>query len=167
MSCLGVHFALSEEEVSKLRSRPTDQARLQHLQEEIEQTYFADHPELMVENDKSWDAIHRTLTDGKLAWKNGTYPLNHVILGGEPLYSKDDYIMSLKSPKQVQEITAALASVTEAAFGLKYFAIDQKSYGFPLSKEDCGYSWEYFQSVREFFLNAAKENRYVLFTADQ
>ena len=166
MSCLGVHFALSENEVSGLRSQPDDASRLEQLQEEIEQTYFEDHPELLAENDKAWDAIHRTLTDGKLAWDNGKYPLNHVIMGGEPLYSEDDYIISLKTPKQVQDIAAALPSVTESDFRKRYFAID-KSYGSPLSEEDFGYTWENFQSVRELFLRAASENRYVLFTADQ
>ena len=166
MSCLGVHFALSEEEVANLRSKPDNESRLEYLQEEVEETYFEKHPDLLAENDKSWDAMHRTLTDGKLSWDNGKYPLNHVIMGGEPLYSDDDYIISLKTPKQVQDIAAALPSVTEAEFRKRYFAIDE-SYGFPLSEEDFGYTWENFQSVRELFLRAASKNRYVLFTADQ
>ena len=166
MSCLGVHFALSEEEVAKLRSQPDDQSRLEHLQEQIEEDYFANYPDLVVENDKAWDAIHRTLTDGKLGWTNGKYPLSHVILGGEKLYSEQDHIITLKSPKQVEEVAAVLPSISEAEFRRKYFAIDQ-DYGLPLSEEDYGYAWEYFQSVREFFLNAARQKRYVLFTADQ
>jgi len=166
MGCLGVHFALSEKEVSELRSQPDDASRLEQLQEEIEPTYFEEHPELLAENDKAWDAIHRTLTDGKLAWDNGKYPLNHVIMGGEPLYSEGDYIISLKTPRQVQDIATALPSVTESDFRKRYFGID-KSYGSPLSEEDFGYTWGNFQSVRELFLRAASENRYVLFTTDQ
>jgi hypothetical protein len=167
MSCLGVHFALSGEEVETLRSQPDDSSRLDYLTEEIEENYFGNQPELVVESDKSWDAVHRTLTDGNLAWDNGKYPLNHVILGGELLYRETDYIMSLKTPKQVQDVAAATSSVTEVEFRQRYFAMDQKQYGSPLSEEDFNYTWENFLSVREFFLSAAKQNRYVLFTADQ
>ena len=166
MSCLGVHFALSEKEVSELRSQPDDASRLECLQEEIEETYFEKNRELIADTDKAWDAIHRTLTDGKLAWDNGKYPLNHVIMGGESLYLEDDYIMSLKTPKQVQEIASALPSITEDEFRRRYFAVD-KSYDYPLSEEDLGYTWENFQCVRKLFLRAATEKRYVLFTADQ
>jgi hypothetical protein len=167
MSCLGVHFALSEKEVKNLRSQPDNASRLDYLQEEIEESYFGDHPELVVESDKSWDAMHRTLADGQLTWGGGAYPLNHVILAGELLYTESGYIMSLKTPKQVQDIAAALPSVSEAEFRQKYFALDQNSYGFPLSEDDFSYTWDNFQSVREFFLSAAKQNHYVLFTADQ
>ena len=49
----------------------------------------------------------------------------------------------------------------------RYFAIDPESYSHPLSEEDFGYTWEWFQNVRRPFLNAANECRYVLFTASQ
>jgi hypothetical protein len=167
MSCLGVHFALTEQEAAHLRSLPDDQSRLDHLQEVIEETYFGEHPELKAECDKSWDAMHRTLADGQLSWDGGEYPLNHVVLGGEPLYTKSDYIISLKTPQQVRDIAAALPAVTEAEFRRRYFAVDAESYGFPLSEEDFAYTWDWFQGVRELYLRAAKEGRFVLFTADQ
>jgi hypothetical protein len=85
MSCLGVHFALTENEAGHLRSLDNDQARLNHLQEVIEQTYFDEYPELKAESDKAWDAMHRTLADGQLTWDGGEYPLNHVVLAGELL----------------------------------------------------------------------------------
>jgi len=167
MSCLGVHFALTEKEATHLRSLPDDQSRLDHLQEEIEETYFGEHPDLKAECDKSWDAMHRVLADGQLTWDGGEYPLSHVVLAGEPLYSESDYIMSLKTPQQVRDIAAALPAVTEAEFRRRYFAIDAKSYGFPLSEEDFGYTWDWFQGVRDLHTRAAKEGRSVLFTADQ
>ena len=84
MGCLGVHFALTEEEAIKLKSFDKDADRLDYLQEEIEDSYFSDHPELMAESDKAWDAMHRALTDGKLTYdRNG--PLSMVVLGGEGL----------------------------------------------------------------------------------
>ena len=90
-----------------------------------------------------------------------------MILAGELLYTESDYIMSLKSPAQVKDIAAALATVTEATFRERYFSIDPDSYGTELSEEDLAYTWEWFQSVRDLYLRAAAEGRYVLFTADQ
>ena len=167
MSCLGVHFALTENEAAHLRSLNDEQARLEHLQEVIEETYFGKHPHLKAESDKSWDAMHRALADGQLSWDCGRYPLNHAVLAGELLYTESDYIMSLKTPQQVRDIAAALPAITEDEFRRRYFAIDAKSYGLPLTDEDFRYTWDSFQGVRDLYSRAAKEGRFVLFTADQ
>ena len=167
MSCLGVHFALTAEEAAHLRSLEDEQERLEHLQEVIEEAYFGHHPDLKAESDKAWDAMHRTLTDGHLTWDGGEYPLNHVVLAGELLYTDSDYIMSLKTPQQVRDIAGALTAITEAEFRRRYLAIDAKSYSTPLSDQDFGYTWVWFQGVRDLYARAAKEGRFVLFTADQ
>lgn len=167
MGCLGVHFAISADDVQRLKSIADEQERLNHLKEEIEESYFETSPQFFAESDKAWDAMHRALSDGKLSWNGGAYPLNHTVLGGELLYTDTDYIMSLKAPEQVREIAAALAAIDEAQFRSRYFAIDAADYGFDLSEEDCGYTWEWFKNVRELFTRAAAEERYVLFTADQ
>ena len=167
MGCLGVHFALTEQEVLDLRSLSDEQARLDHLQENIETEYFAEHPDLMAESDKAWDAMHRTLTDGQLTWDGGDYPLKHVVLAGELLYTDSDYIMSLKTPDQVADIAKALPAIDEGEFRRRYFAIDEQSYGSPLSDEDFEYTWQWFQGVRDLYLRVASQRRYVLFTADQ
>ena len=167
MSCLGVHFAVTKDEAAHLRSLPDEQARLDHLQEVIETHYFTEQPDFKAESDKSWDAMHRTLADGQLSWDGGKYPLGHVVLAGELLYTESDYIISLKMPQQVRDIAAALPAITEAEFRRRYFAIDADSYGCPLTEEDFGYTWEYFQSVRELYQRAAAADRFVLFTADQ
>jgi hypothetical protein len=105
--------------------------------------------------------------DGNLSWDGGQYPLNHVVLAGELLYTQSDYIMSLKTPQQVQEIAVALRSITGEEFHRRYFAINPDAYGLPVSDEDFGYTWEWFQGVREFYQRAASAGRYVLFTAYQ
>jgi hypothetical protein len=167
MGCLGVHFALSADDVQQMKSIPDEQGRLEHLQEVVEETYFEEHRQFVGESDKAWDAMHRALSDGKLSWDGGTYPLNHVVLAGELLYTGDDYIMSLKTPEQVRDVAAALASIDEPQFRSRYFAIDAADYGLDLSEEDFDYTWEWFQNVRDLFGRAAAEQRYVLFTADQ
>ena len=167
MSCLGVHFALTEKEVARLRSFDDEQARLEHLQEVIEEHYLNHEKHFTAESDKAWDAMHRVLADGQLSWDDGAYPLNHTVLAGELLYTDSDYIMSLKSPQQVRDIAGALPAITEAEFQRRYTAIDAKSYSCPLIDEDFRYTWDWFQDVRDLYTRAAQEGRFVLFTADQ
>lgn len=169
MSCLGVHFALIAEDVATLRGFDSEEDRLDHLHEVIEEEYMdPDVPEPMyAESDKAWDAMHRVLTNGLLTWDGGVYPLNHAILAGELLYSGSDYIMSLKSPEQVKDIAAALDSIDQESFREKYFQLDAQDYGSPLTEEDLEYTWEWFQNVRDLYRTASGVGRHVLFTADQ
>jgi hypothetical protein len=166
MGCLGVHFALTEDEAKKLKSFRNDADRLNYLQEELEDSYFSDHPDLMAESDKAWDAIHRSLTNGKLTYdRNG--PLSLVVLGGEPLYYETNYIMSLKTPAEVESVASAIDNVTKEKLRAGYDRILDKDYGFPKSNEDFDYTWEWFQGVAEPYKKAAEAKRYVLFSASQ
>jgi hypothetical protein len=167
MSCLGVHFALTETEVSHLRSLEDENERLFQVREIIEEQYLSGENEFAAESDKAWDAIHRALADGQLSWDGGAYPLNHTVLAGELLYTKSDYIMSLKTPQQVCDIAAALTAITEPDFQRRFNSIDARSYGKPLSDEDFDYTWVWFQCVRDLYTRAAQAGRFVLFTADQ
>ncbi len=167
MSCLGVLFALTADEVSKLKSFTNDQDRLNYLQEEIEPAYFSDHRDLMAETDKAWDAIHRALSDGDLSYTTGPEPLRLAVIGGEGLYFKDDYIMSLKTPEQVRALAPELEKITEEELKRRYDGIEPAKYGFPKSEEDRHYTWDWFQGVTTLYKNAAAHGRYVLFTVDQ
>jgi Domain of unknown function (DUF1877) len=167
MSCLGVLFSLNEKEVNKLKSFKSDEDRLEYLQEEIEEIYFEKFPEKVAELDKSWDALHRGLTNGKLEYSNGNFALNHIILGGEIIYLGDNYIMTLKTPEQVKQIAVDIDKVDKEFLRIGYNKIDANEYGFPLSEDDFEYTWTWFDSSKEFWKLAATENRYVLFTADQ
>ena len=167
MSFLGVHFAIEEPEVQKLKSLRNDRERLTYVQDELEEHYLGSDREHAAETDKAWDAIHRALTDGNLTHHDSKYPYGHVILGGESLYSEDDYIMSLKTPAQVHEVLGVLQSITQEQFRLLYFSIPQENYGRPLTEEDFEYSWSYLKNLLPFWKLASAEGRYVLFTADQ
>lgn len=167
MSCLGVLFSLDEKEVKKLKNFKSSGDRLNYVQEEIEEIYFYKYPARVAELDKAWDALHRSLTDGRLEYTNGTFPLNHVILGGEILFDHDHYIMTLKSPRQVKQIALGLKSVDEAFLKNGYNKINANEYGIPLTDDDFDYTWYWFNLSKQFWELAAKEDRYVLFTADQ
>ena len=58
MACRGVLFALTDEEVARLRGAKSDDEVLGIVQDEIEQRWDQEHLE---ECDKAWDAIHRCL----------------------------------------------------------------------------------------------------------
>lgn len=167
MSCLGVLFSLDNETVTKIASHKTDEERLEYLQEQIEEVYFDQHPEWVAELDKSWDALHRCLTDGNLEWDNGLYPLNHVVLGGKRLYQGQDYIITLKTPEQVNDISKAIELVTKEGLRSSYFKIDEKKYDMELSEDDFEYTWDWFFQTSNFWKLAAEQNRNVLFTVDQ
>ena len=167
MSCLGVHFSLSEEEVRKLKSFSDDSDRLDHLQCEIEERYFAEHEDRVAQSDKAWDAMHRSLSDGDLSYTDGPYPLRLTVIGGDPIYAEDDYIMSLKTPAEVKDVAKALAAVTKQDFRKKYDAMDAEKYGCPKDDQDFEYTWDWLTGVTAFYQKAAAEGRWVLFSADQ
>jgi hypothetical protein len=165
MGCLGVHFALTAGDVAALRAFGSDKERLQYLTEELEERELAGP--WSCETDKTWDAIHRCFASGSLDPTAGEYPLNHIILGGESLYSADDYIMSLKTPGQVAEIARDIASITKEQMKSRYDKIDPNDYGMPLSDEDFEATWGWFGELVSLYHSAAEGERFVLFTADQ
>ena len=167
MGCLGVHFALTEDEVNTLKSFDNDDDLLEYFQEELEEIYFDEQPEFKAETDKSWDAMHRLLSDGDLSYKTGPEPLRLVVIGGEQMYFRDNYIMSLKTPAQANAIASAITVISKEYFREHYDKMDEKKYGYPKSDEDFEYTWAYFGDIVALYQKAAAENRYVLFTAFQ
>ncbi|MDR0229540.1 MAG: YfbM family protein [Flavobacteriaceae bacterium] len=167
MSCLGVLFALSQEDVNHLLERKDEDERLEYLSEVIEEEYFSNYADYTAEFDKSWDALHRVMTDGHFDLNNGEFPLSYVVMGGESLYHKDDYFMILKTPEQVKEVWKALQKVTEQWFRDRYFQIDAEDYGFDVDEEDYLYTWQWFNYSLPVWQKAAEEGRYMLFTVDQ
>jgi hypothetical protein len=166
MSARGVHFSLTKGEVEALEALDDDDARLEYVQEEIEEEFFERRTEDLAETDKAWDAIHRCLTDGTLASATGS-PLELVILGGRSLYEGDDYIMTLKGPDQVRAVSPDLAAVTKASLRASYDRLDPEDYAGELGDDDFEYTWENFVSLREIWQRAAETGRSILFTVDQ
>lgn len=102
-----------------------------------------------------------------MEYTNGHFPLNHVILGGELLYTSGDYIMSLKSPEQVKMVAEAIDAINKPSLKEKYYEINEIDYGFSLTEEDFEYTWDWLEQSKSFWQLAAGQNRYVLFTVDQ
>ncbi|MDE7417686.1 MAG: YfbM family protein [Lachnospiraceae bacterium] len=180
MGCLAVLFALNEQEVENLLAVERSE-RADYMHEEIEENFWNEFPEYVCELDKSWDAMHRVLTDGTLNFENEFQPLCNVIFGGEFVYgltrqpsgeviiieSEEDEFMILKTPEQVAEIAEELPKKTKEECRKCYDMIDPEDYDGWLDEEDFEYTWEYLQDSLDFWKKAAEEKRYVLFTVDR
>ncbi len=168
MAGRGVHFAINAKTAQKLIKLPRDE-RADFIMDEIEDYFFEQESSYLAQTDKAWDAIHRVLTDGQLLWENGEYPLNHAILAGELLIggeANDDYLISLKTPAQVADISAALEDFSEEDFKQGYANIQIDDYEYNLGFEDLNYSYKWFLDLKKFYSLAARSGRYVIFTAD-
>ncbi|WP_038164121.1 DUF1877 family protein [Verrucomicrobium sp. BvORR106] len=165
MACRGVHFAITDIDLDALRGAGSDEALIEIVQEDIESRWEKEAG-FVCETDKAWDAIHRCLTDGNLTFDNGAEPLRLCILGGEQLYSGDDYIVSLVTHEKLRALVDALAQVTPEFMALRYSQLPD-DYDMEKSLEDCQYTWGWFSELPTFFDRAEKACRHVIFTVDQ
>ncbi len=163
MSCLGVLFAPSEADARRLLAAEDGNAVLSII-EELEEKW---DEEWLVQTDKSWDAMHRCLSNGTLYYDEGEYPLNRTILGGKHLYGGDDYVVSYVAPNEVKDVAAALAPLTEKDLRDRYDAIDADDYDGEHGPRDFKDTWDHFLAVREFYRKAAAGGRAAVFTVDQ
>ena len=164
MACLGVHFAITDEDLAALRQSGSDEA-LRGVIEGIEERW-EEADGFVCETEKAWDAIHRCLTDGALSFENGAEPLRLCILGGEQLYRGDDYIVTLVHHSQLRALAGALTAITPRFIGERYSQLSE-DYPIPKSQEDCQYTWDWFSGLPPFFAHAEKAGRHVIFTVDQ
>ncbi len=163
MTCRGVHFALAEDDVRRLLDADGNEAVRSILSEIVKRWDKA----WLVESDKAWDAMHRSLSNGTLYHDEGEYPLNRAVLGGKHLDDAEDHVVSYVPPKEVKDVAAALAPLTEEAFRVRYDAIDPDDYNGEHGDADFKVTWETFRSVRDLYKKAAASGRAVVFTVDQ
>jgi hypothetical protein len=163
MSCLGVLFALTDDDAQRLLAAG-DGDGVMTVVEEIEEKW---DEAWLAQTDKSWDAIHRCLSNGTRYHDEGEYPLNRAILGGKLLYSGEDYVVAYVAPHEVKDVAAALAPLTEQELRKRYDAIDPDDYDGQHGEEDFKFTWANFLAVREFYKKAAAAGRSVVFTVDQ
>ena len=163
MACRGVHFALNDEDAGRVLAATDDDALLSVIQEDIENRW---DEEWLAQSDKAWDAIHHCFTDGTLTFKSAT-PRHRCILGGRQLFKGEHYIVSFVTPGQVKEVAEAVRNIDEEWMRQRYFAISAKDYERPLSEEDFGYTWSWFEGVQSLYQKAAAAGRAMIFTVDQ
>ncbi|TCO62704.1 YfbM family protein [Actinocrispum wychmicini] len=155
---LGVHFAVTADQ-ERLLLGGDDAA--EELLMDIEENW-AD-PDLSMETDKAWDALHRCFGDGTLDPDGGAYPLSHAILGGRHLH--DEYYVVHVTAAEVRDVADALQRVEKAWLRDRFDSIDDPDYLGPQDDTDFEYTWSNFVDVRGFYERAAKAGRAVVFTA--
>lgn len=164
MACRGVHFAPTADEGVRLLAAAGDNDAVMAVVEQIEETW---DEAWLAESDKSWDALHRCLSNGTLFYDEGDYPLNRVVLGGKHLYEGDDYVVAYVAPNEVKDAAAALAAIGTEELRRRYDAIDPDEYDGEHGQADYDAAWEAFQRVRDLYRKAAEAGRCVVFTVDQ
>jgi uncharacterized protein DUF1877 len=161
MSCLGVHFSIPADHGGPLWDGD-DAARA--FVAELEETWDTDY---LQQTDKAWDPIHRCLTDGTFGWCPEAWPLNGAILGDDPLYTRDDYIIQHLTATEVVEVADALDPLTQEWFRARFLGLPGHGYQDATDEDAFDYTWYWFERMRAFFRKTADEGRAMLFTADQ
>jgi hypothetical protein len=160
---LGVHFALSTQDEARLLAAVGDDDAVIGIVEEIEESSY---PEPHCDSDNAWDALHRCLTDGKLEYGGGTYPLRAAVLGGRQLVEEAEYTVSYVSAEQVRDVAEALSVIEEDWLRRRYATLGDTDYTGPVDEDDFEYTWDALEDIREFFAVAAEAGRAVIFTVD-
>lgn len=160
MACRGMLYAVTpDQEAEVLRQT----GRQQELVEYLEQLWDEDW---QTETDKSWDGMHRALSESELDFEFSS-PLAGVILGGKPLHSEDWFIVVYKTAPEVERIAAALGQLSDDDMRRRYFAIDQSKYDGEIGIKDWEYTLGWLKFVRKFYGKAAAAHRAVIFAVDQ
>jgi len=161
------HFAISPDHATRLLDLETGKDRLKLLQTDIAPHMFQSEGEMTCITEYAWNTVHRCLTDGYLKWDNGTPPRNQVILGGENLYERDDFVMLLKDPRMVRGVAYALQNITKLWMAAGYKTIPPSDYEFTKSEDDFEIAWDALLEVKRLFDVAGRNGRYILFTVEQ
>jgi hypothetical protein len=173
MSCLGVHFAISEQEMEQFFGLSGKPEALWDLMHRIEEKRDQEN---LQETGIAWDVIHRCLTgDNTPASVNiscGAYPLKKCVLGGIHIFPPNeagdwDYLMCLVRPTEVRDVSTALVPLDKEWLRRRYFGLDWEAIGYEFGEDDFAYHWNTFEQLKTFFEKAAKNGRAVLFTASQ
>jgi hypothetical protein len=162
MTCLGVHLALTPDQARLLLAAGDDDALIDVLQK----LRAGSGQEWTVSSGRSWDAVHRCLSNGTIYYDEGEYPLNRAVLGGKHLYRGDERVVAYVPPEEVRDVASALSGITELAMRRRYDEIDPDDYDGEHGDSDFRGAWERFRKVRELYLRAAAEGRSVVFAVD-
>ncbi|MCL2535027.1 MAG: YfbM family protein [Nocardiaceae bacterium] len=163
MTARAVLFALNAYDTERLLACGDDGER-SGLVGEVEERWEEDH---LCELDKAWDAMHRCLTDGDLAFDNGEFPLSHVVLGGVPLHEDDDYLICYVTAEQVPEVAAALDPLDGQWLRDRFATLTFDDYEGAGDADDIAYTVAFLDDLKDFYRTAARNGRAVIFTVDQ
>lgn len=167
MACRGMHSAITAEQRAHLEALPDGEERYFYLND-IYEELGDDYQQHM---DKSWDAIHRCLTqsppgEALLDTAAGSYPLKLAIIGGKELSQDPSYLLYLIEPNDVPVLAQAMAGISPERFA-ELYRHHCRGYAPEFGDEDLEYSFAYFEELRDFLARIAPTGRAVVFSADQ
>ena len=129
----GVYFAITDEQKNALDSLKSPEERYTYVIEEIEEKWEKD---FLVQTDKAWDAMHRSLSEfppdtpamwpGDEPWAlpdaHGSYPLKITVLGGKQLADPEsDFFLRMIEAAELPDLVEALNKIDEAEMRDRYF----------------------------------------------
>ncbi len=159
----GYHIALSRDYAKRVFAAKDDPSLPPLLEELLSDKSLRENAQIL-ELKRTWDPIHRCLTEGTLDPEGGEFPLNHVILGGKKLHHASDYAAVVIRPDMVTFIAEALRELREPDFRKRYFALAEHSFDQPLNDKEYAYVWHMVQEIRTFFEFCDEERFAILFT---
>ena len=158
MSMIGYYFPADDDMVRKLMEGDSG-----------EFMFHGEHEDDLMCIDKSWHAIHYTLT-GEVWEVPEDNILAQLILGGEPVNEEDmGYGPARLLPKEVVlQLSEAMKGWDEAAFREKFNMKDMvENEVYPVMEDEdeelfFQYVWENFDALKEFFNETAKKGLHVI-----
>ena len=167
MSQRGFFYAITDEEAQALLSLVGNPPALVPAVQDL-YTIERQRAHFLRGVDKSWEAMHRCLSDGTLNdIGKGTGPLSWCVLGGKCLYNGKDYIVCFVTAQQVAQVAEAVDQIDVAGFVSRYRLLENLGYGAAYGDEDLQYTWDYFTNVRNLYNRAAAHGRAMVFLADR
>lgn len=162
MSRLGMLYALTDAEVTKLRSVPEDE-RYDYMLEHIEDELFG--TPRACELDKAWIGLQYCLGGGKWREENRV-PLNLVFSGEFLVETEDAEIITLKSHEDVAALCKWLQSHSlETLIQENFPKITDPD--FPYGNADgLEHTLGWSEEIPAFYENANREHLQVIFTVD-
>lgn len=161
MSRLGMLYALTEEEVEKLRSLPEEE-RYDYMLEEIEENLFG--TSRACELDKAWEGIQYCLGGG--AWNEDNCIPTNIVFGGEFLVDTEEEVLTLKPYEDVGKIVTFLRrNNLQELIRENFWKIEDENF---IYKDENGleHALGWSEDILSFYENAFQERYDVIFTVD-
>lgn len=163
MRMIGYYYMADEKILNRIRNSEFSIDDLMYSD-----SYYIDRSKC-IDVDKSWHAIHFTLT-GKAYDVCNSNPLSKVVLGGNFVNNKNIYSPVLYiTPEEVKTTYKSMEKIDESYFRMKFNMKNMiKNKVYPVMKElekesFFKYVWGGFQLIKAFFRVASKNNYYILF----
>lgn len=164
MAGRGVHFAITTEELNKLRSFESDDEKIEYVHEVLEERW---EDGFVCETDKAWLAIDVCLNHGDYSYGHPD-PVCRAVLSGEDLIEDDvgEYIIVLDA-LEVRECADHLAGVTSEEIAERFRQLyDAGNEHLRNEPDEVEYVVDWYEPLVEFFGRASEVGRCVIFSVD-